>query len=68
MTEKSKEETLRRKKRRREKLQDDVPDINNFVAKHMNTYNKAKRHADLTKDSGTKDKHKRWRFGEDDDT
>ncbi len=66
MTEKSKSETLRRKKRRREKLGEE---INNLVAKHMNTYNKPRRHADLSKDHDSKrDKYKRWKFGEDDDS
>lgn len=64
MTEKSKEETLRRKLRRKQKHGDEI-DFNP-VAKHMNTYNKPKRHADLSKDHGQKDKYKRWRFGEDD--
>lgn len=64
MTEKSKAETLRRKKRRREKMGEE---INNLVAKHMNEYNKPKRHADLTKDHDRKDRYKRWKFGEESD-
>lgn len=71
MTEKSKAETLRRKLRRRAKKGEEVdgdisrPGENNFVAKHMNTFNKPKQHADLTKDHARKDKYRRWRFGED---
>jgi hypothetical protein len=71
MTEKSKSETLRRKKRRRAKMGEDLEELNlrNPVAKFMNTYNKPRRHADLSKDHDSKrDKYKRWKFGEDDDS
>jgi hypothetical protein len=62
MTEKSKEETLRRKKRRKEKHSEDVI-VNNLVAKNMNKYNKPKRHADLSKDHAEKDRYKKWKQG-----
>ncbi len=50
---------------------EDLEELNlrNPVAKFMNTYNKPRRHADLSKDHDSKrDKYKRWKFGEDDDS
>lgn len=46
MSKRDKEETLRRERRRREKQGEE---INNFVAKSMNKYNKPRTHADLKK-------------------
>ncbi len=63
MTEKSKEETLLRKKQRLAKRGIE----NNPVAKHMNSFNRPKRHADLTKDHDEKDRYKVWRKGVDPD-
>ncbi|UYE98476.1 hypothetical protein XbC2_47 [Xanthomonas phage XbC2] len=43
----------------KKKSTQEVPDVQNFVAKHMNTFNKAATHVDRKKDSKNgKIKHK----------